>query len=217
MKKIIHIFDCDGVLLNSNGAKIEALCESLKLVGCPVEFIEWAAIEFRKNFGRTRKQHFYQFKKKLLLNDYLIDPRVIDEAFSIYSERVVYLYGSCDVIEETLSFILMNIDRDNLFVVSASDEVELKNILPERIPEIKKENIFGGPTSKIENLDRVKKIIGSGELFFYGDAVQDAKAAAYAGAEFLALTKYSADSDTLKEYCSNKGLRYVADLSMVDS
>ena len=48
---VVHIFDCDGVLLDSNQAKIKALTIAMKTVSCPDEYIEWASQEFRQNFG----------------------------------------------------------------------------------------------------------------------------------------------------------------------
>lgn len=218
MKNIIHIFDCDGVLLDSNSAKIDAIREALELVGCPVRFIRWAEVEFRKNFGRTRQQHFDAFKSQLEISEIHLDPCIMDEAIVIYSNRVISLYFDCDVIQETLSYIMINIDEDssNLFVVSASDEIELRDILPTKIPQIKRENIFGGPISKIDNLEKVKKINGGGDSVFYGDAVQDAKAAVFAGVKFLGLTKYSADSDALITHCTQNNLRFLNNLSMVN-
>ena len=58
MKHDAFLFDCDGVLLDSNEIKIAALAESLAINGHEPSFIDWACREFRSNFGRTRPDHF---------------------------------------------------------------------------------------------------------------------------------------------------------------
>ncbi len=50
----LHIFDCDGVILNSNSLKISALRSALEYIDSPDFFIDWAEEEFRLNFGRAR-------------------------------------------------------------------------------------------------------------------------------------------------------------------
>ena len=57
----VHIFDCDGVILDSNRLKLEALRSALETVSCPPAFVDWAIKEFRVNFGRTRVEHFDVF------------------------------------------------------------------------------------------------------------------------------------------------------------
>ena len=44
--KNIHMFDCDGVILDSNDLKVIALKAALESVGSPIEFVIWAIEEF---------------------------------------------------------------------------------------------------------------------------------------------------------------------------
>jgi len=50
---------------------------------------------------------------------------------------------------------------------------------------------------------------------FYGDSVQDAKAAMNSGIHFFGLTKYSADSEALKKFCKSNDLQCYIDCLQV--
>ena len=211
----LHIFDCDGVLLDSNIAKVEALRKVLISIGAPITFVNWALEEFRANFGRTRKQHFDVFMLYEGVNGFELTPEKSFQAIKRYSESVELLYEHCSVIDETLSFILELSADDQIFVVSASDQAELRKILPSRIPILKKENIFGGPSIKLKNINQVMEIAGTKNAIFYGDAVQDARASMAAGIAFLGLSKYAADSSALEFFCAENELNCVSSLSEV--
>ena len=211
----LHIFDCDGILLDSNKAKLEALREVLISVGAPITFVNWAAEEFRTNFGRTRKQHFDVFMRYECNEGFRLSSEKSRQAIQSYGERVELLYEKCAVIPETLSFILGLPADAKIFVVSASDESELRNILPSKIAVLKKQNIFGGPSSKIKNINKVIEIVGAKNAIFYGDAVQDARASMDSGVKFLGLSKYSADPSYFELFCSENNLDCVSSFSEV--
>jgi len=212
---IAHVFDCDGVLLDSNQAKIEALSIALKTVGCPDNFICWAAQEFRRNFGRTRKKHFDVFQNFKGIPNYHLGNHDAELAAKIYTDQVVDLYAGCDVISESLDYLAKIYDQQSIYVVSASNEIELKTILPSRIPAISTDNIYGGPTSKIDNINRLLRRIPCKQMMFYGDAIQDAKASIATGIPFIGLSKYSADSRAFEKFCVSENLNVVGHLNEV--
>ena len=208
-----YIFDCDGVLLDSNVPKIEALKNVLISIGAPMKFVDWALHEFKTNFGRTRKQHFDVFMQYEAGDFFKLSPEISLTAIEKYGRRVELLYKNCNVIPEAISFIVDLNDDDEIFVVSASDQSELRNILPSKIPALKKENIFGGPVSKLDNLNNVLKIVSSHSVFFFGDSVQDAQASMSAGVDFLGLSKYAADPMALELFCVKNSLNCIGSLS----
>lgn len=210
-----HIFDCDGVLLDSNQAKIEALARALKTAGCPDNFICWATQEFRQNFGRTRKKHFEVFKNFKGIPNYHLSKHDAGLAAQIYTDQVVDIYAGCDVISESLDYLAKIYDHQSIYVVSASNEIELKKILPSRIPAISADNIYGGPTSKLDNINRLLRRIPREQMMFYGDAIQDAKASIATSIPFIGLSKYSADSRAFKKFCVSENLNVVGHLNEV--
>jgi phosphoglycolate phosphatase-like HAD superfamily hydrolase len=204
--RALHIFDCDGVILNSNSLKISALRSALECVNSPSFFIDWAQEEFRLNFGRTRLQHFESFTKCSLAVGYNLSNRSMLRAKNIYSQLVIDLYEKCEVIDRTKEFMLGIPEHHSVFVVSASDQEELRDILPRRLTTISRENIFGGPVSKTENIRQVLATNEGLGAFFYGDAVQDAKAAIHNKITFYGLTAYSAAPEKLIHFCQENRL-----------
>lgn len=203
----LHIFDCDGVILNSNSLKISALRSALEYIDSPDFFIDWAEEEFRLNFGRTRLQHFDSFTNCLATIGYQLSHRSMLRAKKIYSQLVINLYENCEVIDQTREFILGIPEHHSIYVVSASDQEELRDILPKRLPAIVRENIFGGPVSKTENVRLVLAANGGLGASFYGDAVQDAKAAIHNKIKFYGLTSYSAAPEKLLSFCQENSLK----------
>ena len=206
VEKKYQVFDCDGVLVDSNALKVKALENTLLSLGSPDEFIRWAVEEFRINFGRTRADHFDAFLKHQTVGGYRMNPLCVDSATEHYGRQVEVLYLSCPVIEESISYLSLNVPYGNSFVVSASSQVELRAVLPARVPDFSEERIFGGPVTKVENLQEIASELGVGNMVFYGDAVQDAKAAIEVGVLFVGLAKFSADPQGLKRFCFDNGL-----------
>jgi phosphoglycolate phosphatase-like HAD superfamily hydrolase len=206
--EFIHIFDCDGVILDSNQSKVSAVEETLKSFNAPKEFIDWAKVEFRNNFGRTRLNHFEVFSDYKGIEGYIFNKENIEKALKTYSLFVKKIYKKCDVIESTYNFIFSLPSSDSIYVVSASDQDELRDILPKKLCKIRKENIYGGPMGKIENINYIKSSLGVKDYFFYGDSVQDARAALATEIEFIGLTNFSAAPHLLTNFCENNSLKY---------
>ena len=123
----LHIFDCDGVILNSNNLKVTALRSSFEYIAAPSKFVDWATDEFRMNFGRTRAKHFEVFSRYAEIQGVPVDKKDIYVSMKRYSENVVKLYKDCDVIFETNEYIKKLPCSSLIFVVSASDQAELRS------------------------------------------------------------------------------------------
>ena len=201
----VHVFDCDGVILDSNESKLFALKATLTYLGCPDLFIIWAVEEFRCNFGRTRTAHFQVFTKHRCTSGFILDESLQSDFLDYYGRKVRELYVSCPIIDETYLFLTQR-PVSAIYVVSASDQGELRELLPLRIEGIDPEKIYGGPSEKFQNLLKVADIVELKNMNFYGDSMQDALAAKKTGVSFVGLTKYSADKKSLQRYCSENRL-----------
>jgi len=210
-----QIFDCDGVILNSNSLKQSALRSALTLIGVPSAFIDWAVNDFRMNFGKTRINHFKSFREAAEKESIKFTPEMMSIAVSQYSQHVVKLYKSCELIKETVDYIEKLPVNSSIFVVSASDQSELRSILPLRLPRLSEQVIYGGPTSKVGNIMKVLEMSENTRCTFYGDAVQDARASMTCGVEFRGLTKHSADPQSLISFCESNNLMYFQHCSEV--
>lgn len=202
----IHIFDCDGVLLDSNHAKVEILATAFKKIYSPSSFIKWAQEEFRANFGRTRSVHFDLFQEYIGTDGYRLNNVDRKKAYKVYEDGVKKLYDHCDLIKETKDYI-DSLEDGNHYVVSASDQTELQKSLPKIYTSLSVNNIFGGPASKIENINKViSENPKASQFVLYGDSVADAKATIATKIDFIGLTRFSADPKGLSVFCMNNNL-----------
>tara|TARA_B100000780_G_scaffold269647_1_gene228644 strand:- start:1103 stop:1741 length:639 start_codon:yes stop_codon:yes gene_type:complete len=205
---MLHLFDCDGVILDSNNLKIKAIQETLNEISYPESLRELAIQNFRQNFGRTRLRHFHVFFE--MLSNYKSSPESqtdIYEAVKIYGDKVKALYPSSDIIPETLNFI-KKIEINNLFVVSASDQEELRQVFSIKLPHIPIKNIFGGPESKSNNIKFILSKKNTNNAILYGDSLHDLEAANKCNINFFGLLKFSADPETLKNACIKNNYKY---------
>lgn len=207
VEKKYHVFDCDGVLLDSNELKIDALEKTLLTLGAPIEFVRKAKENFRLNFGRTRGEHFNSFLELEVAGGYRLESASVAEAINKYGEYVQALYRSCPVIQESISYISSAIPhQEECFVVSASDQAELRAVLPRRFEFLSETRVFGGPVKKSNHLVALAGRLGIENMTFYGDSVQDARAGLETGVRFVGLSKYSADPRGLRSFCEANDL-----------
>ena len=96
---------------------------------------------------------------------------------SLYSDNVRSLYQKCPIVMDTKSYISKLPLSEKIFVVSASDQIELRSILSNHFPNILPSNIFGGPSSKEENIGNILNNTSYKEAILYGDSIHDARAA----------------------------------------
>ena len=110
-----------------------------------------------------------------------------------------------------MDYIISISKKDKIYIISASDEDELREILPNKISLFKKKNIYGGPRSKIQNIKTVlnkNNVAITSHVSFYGDAIQDAKASISTNINFFGLTKYSAAPKDLIKFCDKNNLKF---------
>jgi phosphoglycolate phosphatase-like HAD superfamily hydrolase len=203
------LMDCDGVLLDSNHAKVSAMKICLTNLGFASGFVEWACSDFRANFGRTRAEHFQSFSENGSSFGVNFSAAKRELAMAAYSDAVKSIYQNIPTVPETLNFVCANNLAETMFVVSASEQAELRSLLPKYYSKLAKEKIYGGPVSKLENISHIKGCSdGSKSFLLIGDSVADARASLQSGIDFIGLLKYSADPAGLADYCRERNLPY---------
>ena len=184
------IFDCDGVVFDSNSKKVSALRDTLEQAGNTRKVVEVSIKEFAENFGRTRKQHFEIMQNKFGIQGDLKD------LVRAYSEKVDVLY---DTAQYTPGFLeRFSDDERPKYLVSASDQKQLKRVFKARLDTDFLE-ILGGPVSKAANL---ASLISRSEIdvessCYIGDALNDLLAAESVSLDFIAFTPFANDRKKL--------------------
>ena len=202
------IFDCDGVLLDSNRVKSRAF------FAAGLRYGEEAAnllVEYhRKNGGVSRYKKFEYFLREIVcLSD---GNGALNELLEIYAHEVRKGLLDCTVSKAVTALGKIDVEIRKL-VVSGGDQEELRKIFRERdIDAIFSCGIFGSPDTKEAILDRE---LNNGNIklpaLFLGDSKYDYEAANHFGIDFLFVSDWT-EFDEWREYQARHRFPSVASL-----
>src|SRR5690606_40980584 len=93
MRYSFFIFDCDGVILDSNKFEVEAMGKAVEAYpeGARLDFVEY----FKNNFGKSRYVHADYFFEAILKREPAAGER--DALLKNYAELCLEGYATCDV------------------------------------------------------------------------------------------------------------------------
>lgn len=186
------VFDCDGVILNSNALKSQAMRRAAS------SFCEAAANELvayhEAHGGIGREIKFRYFFEHLLgrRTDYGEDYASLSASYSKYVREALV---ECEVAPglETMIDELRTVGVE-AYVVSGAEENELRDILKQRQIAHLFSGIFGSPTSKAHNVLRLSKGKPLPDTFI-GDSKYDCDVALQFGMKFYFLTDWTDFTD----------------------
>ena len=210
------IFDCDGVILNSNQIKTTAFRKVLKKyhINAVDEFINY----HRNNGGVSRYIKIEKFLKNIL-------PKYVENKEFNEDELCMLLQNYSNECKESLLKCEVTKELSNLrkvcgnipwLIVSGGDQVELREVFNKRdLASFFNGGIFGSPEKKI---DIIKREIFNGIIKFpalmLGDSKLDHIAAKSNNIDFLFVYKWT-DFNSYNYYCtcnSIKTIRSVSDI-----
>jgi|SaaInlV_150m_DNA_4_1039716.scaffolds.fasta_scaffold09998_2 phosphoglycolate phosphatase-like HAD superfamily hydrolase len=183
------IFDCDGVILNSNKLKSEAFSESLfdEPFSLVSEFVEY----HKKNGGISRYEKFRYYFEEMKNSTHPKEEAIVAiERFSLIVKKGLL---ECDFVPGILKFLKNVKDTNKIsFVVSGSDEEELKEVFFQREIQHYFVRILGSPASKYENTNIVYELMDINRKgVFFGDSKSDFIAAKQYGMDFIFVKELS--------------------------
>lgn len=169
------IFDCDGVIFDSNSMKIDAFRETLQEAS-PDKIDEFIN-NHKKTGGVSRYQKFLDFYTKT--NPVLNINEKVKQALDDFGRLTIEKYQTCKKIEGITAFLeKLKKEQKLIHINSGSDENQLKETLKQRNMYHFFDEILGSPNTKFENITRLKnknKLIYP--AVFFGDAEMDFKTA----------------------------------------
>jgi phosphoglycolate phosphatase-like HAD superfamily hydrolase len=182
------IFDCDGVILDSNPLKTSAFRQVAGIYGPRVAE---AMVDFHlRNAGASRYQKFAYMLEQLVGTDPCEDR--IAELAGAFSRCIAATLRTC-AITNGLSVLRELLPTTKWMVVSGSDQAELRQLFDERcLTSYFDGGVFGSPDSKDTILARVQesKLLIPPALFI-GDSRYDHEAASRAGLDFLFVSNWT--------------------------
>ena len=194
------IFDCDGVVLDSNAVKTRAFYETT------VEFGRDAAeqlVDYHKaNGGVSRFKKFEYFLANIAHNSNRLPP--LDELVDTYA-RLVKQGLLESRVEPSLDAIKRATPGSNWLIVSGGAQDELRWVFREKgIDGLFEGGIFGSPDSKEEILEREIDLGNIVEpALFIGDSKYDYLAARKYKIDFVFVKQWTEFSGWSEFCCSN--------------
>lgn len=184
------IFDCDGVILNSNALKTDAFKKVLKNES-ELNIKNFIAYH-KKNGGISRYEKFHYFYSNIIESKNSIDQNV-KKALDHYGDIVYRNLLKCDFIPGVMVFIKNLYEKNkNIFIVSGSDQKELITVFRERGISKYFKKIYGSPNHKKINTGLVVNTFNKKEKgVFFGDSRLDFKSAVKYNLDFFFISGVS--------------------------
>lgn len=181
------IFDCDGVLLDSNRVKTEAFYNVAKQYG--LSYAEDLVYYHINNGGISRYKKFDFFKREILP---VGNNAVMEDLLSQYAANVVEGLMQCRVAEKLFELRELTTSA-NWLVVSGGDQEELRYVFNERgLSKLFDGGIFGSPDDKEKILEReIASANISSHALFLGDSKYDKAVAEKYNVDFLFVSDWS--------------------------
>lgn len=200
------VFDCDGVVLDSNKVKTKAFYQATLPYG---EAAAQAMVEYHvANGGISRYKKFAYFLEQIapVYASQQQDPD-LEALLHAYANHVREGLLNCEM-APGLETLRKQIPEARWLIVSGGDQAELRDVFAQRgIAEWFDGGIFGSPDTKDEILARelATENIQQPALFL-GDSKYDYQAASAAGLDFIFLSGWSEVEDWQK-WSSSLGLK----------
>lgn len=186
------VFDCDGVVLNSNKIKTQAFYEATKHFGHePAQ----ALVEYHvANGGISRYAKIHYFITQILKQEF--DPTLNEDLLQRFAQAVKDGLMSCEV-AEGLDQLKAQTPNANWLIVSGGDQQELRDVFAARdLAKYFEGGIFGSPDTKDTILAReLENGNISRSALFLGDSKYDYQAAKTAELDFVFLTQWTEVKD----------------------
>jgi phosphoglycolate phosphatase-like HAD superfamily hydrolase len=191
------VFDCDGVILDSNRIKTEAFSHVALQFG--LDAAEQLVHFHVQNGGVSRYRKFEYLLVNILHR--ASDEKVIKNLANQYGQRVCEQLLLCPI-TPGLHELREMMPYTDWMVVSGGDQAELKFIFAERgLETLFNKGIYGSPSTKDEILSQV---LSTGQLekpgIFLGDSRYDHEAAKRAGLDFIFIHEWT-EFKSWQDYC----------------
>ncbi len=193
------VFDCDGVILNSNSVKTNAYFRTAKNLGATNAQAQ-ALVDYHISLGGISRYHKFDYYLREILTQPVTEA-AIQALLNTFSASLAAGLIECDI-AEGLYELKKATPQANWMIVSGGDQQEIRDLFAKRnIAQLFDGGLFGSPDNKDEVLAREKKTGNiSFPALFLGDSKYDYEAAVAAGLDFVFLSGWT-EVPNWQTYC----------------
>lgn len=209
------VFDCDGVVLNSNQLKIQAYYDVAIQFGANEEQAQALVAHHVKLGGISRYPKFHYFLCEIMQQE--VTEESMHQLLSTFTNEVKRLLTNCEVAPNLAKLRQAHPDA-KWMIISGGDQNELREIFECRnLSNLFNAGIFGSPDNKEQILARE---LANGNIstpaLFIGDSRYDYQASTNAGLDFVFLTEWT-DVPDWQAFCSENKIQTAPNLASLMS
>jgi HAD superfamily hydrolase (TIGR01549 family) len=204
------VFDCDGVVLNSNQLKIQAYYDVAIKFGADEQQAQALVAHHVKLGGISRYPKFEYFLREIMKQT--VTEQAIHQLLSTFTAEVKRLLTDCEVAADLIKLRQATPDM-KWMIISGGDQSELREIFEQRnLTDLFDAGIFGSPDNKDMILARE---LAAGNItkpaLFVGDSRYDYQASTNAGLDFVFLSDWT-DVEDWQDFCASQQIQVLGNL-----
>lgn len=187
------IFDCDGVILNSNFQKIEAYRKAAISFGANEEQAQALVDHHVALTGISRHIKFKYFLSEIMRES--VTEQAMNQLLKALNAQVLSLLNECEI-AQGLPELRKKTKHAKWMVASGGDERELNQLFKEKkIDGYFDQGIYGSPASKHEIIETQQKKDKFLPALFLGDSLYDIQTAQKYNLDFIFISAWTDLSD----------------------
>ena len=197
------VFDCDGVILNSNVVKTEAYFRTAKNLGASDGQAK-ALVDYHVKLGGISRYHKFDYYLREILKQ-TATAEAIQVLLDEFARELEVGLMECEV-ASGLQALREATPNAKWSILSGGDQQEIRTLFAKRhLANFFNGGLFGSPDNKDEVLTR-EKANGNLQLpaLFIGDSKYDYEAATRAGLDFIFVTDWTEVEDWREYTAANK-------------
>ena len=209
------VFDCDGVVLNSNKTKVNAYFSVAKRMGGTDEQAQ-AFVQHHVTKGSFPRNGKIEYYLKSIVNQ-PVTPEIVQQYLTTFEEILDETLMQCEIAPDLLR-VKDATPQASWMLLSGGDQAELRRVFSRRniqnhnLATLFEAGIFGGPDQKDDVLARE---LDKGNIqlpaLFIGDSKYDHQAASKAGLDFIFVSDWTEVKDW-QAYCEKNRIIAKANL-----
>ena len=206
------MFDCDGVVLDSNIVKTEAYFHTAKNLGA-TDAQAQALVDYHVKLGGISRYHKFDWYLREVLQQPVTEAAV-QKLLDGFSQELEVGLMQCDLAKGL--FALREKTESNWLILSGGDQQEIRDLFANRkIAHMFNGGLFGSPDNKDLVLAREMANDNiSQPALFLGDSKYDFEAATRAGLDFIFISDWTEVPDW-EAYCAEHKITVLNNISQL--
>ena len=205
------VFDCDGVILDSNVVKTEAYFRTAKTLGA-TDAEAQALVDYHVKLGGISRYHKFDYYLREILHQ-TVTEEAVQALLDDFARELKVGLMQC-AIAQGLNELRAASSNANWMILSGGDQQEIRDLFTARqLAPLFDGGLFGSPDNKDEVLARE---LAAGSLqhpaLFIGDSKYDYEAATAANMDFVFVSDWTEVADW-QEFCALNNIVHTAKIA----